>query len=104
MTATPGISGKGKHQQAARKQDAEFAHELFPCSWRRGPLQSGGVANPKPRIDVTGSACWSMPIEACHLHNEVGLSVAKRSAWGLPSGVALARGFLTIWNPYLADG
>ena len=32
MTATPGMSGKGKHQQAARQHDAEFAHELFPCN------------------------------------------------------------------------
>ena len=31
MAATPGMGGNGKRQQAARKQDAEFAHELFPC-------------------------------------------------------------------------
>ena len=77
MAATPGMGGKGQRQQAARKQDAEFAHELFPCDWWRGPLQSGSVADAKPGIAVTGSACWPMSAAACHLLNELGLSLAR---------------------------
>lgn len=60
MAATPGMGGKGKRQQAARKQDAEFAHELFPCDWQQGPLQSGSMADPKPWIFVRGSVGWSI--------------------------------------------
>ena len=56
MAATPGMGGNGKRQQAARKQDAEFAHELFPCGRLQGLLQSGSDVDPKPRIAVTGSA------------------------------------------------
>lgn len=58
MATTSGMGSKGKRQQAARKQDAEFAHELFPCDWRRGPLQSGSVTDPKPWIFVRGSVGW----------------------------------------------
>ena len=77
MAAISGMGGKGKRQQAARKQDAEFAHELFPCGRLRGPLQSGSVADAKPGIAVTGSACWPMSAAACHLLNELGLSLAR---------------------------
>lgn len=52
MAATPGMGGKGKRQQAARKQDAEFAHELFPCGRLQGLLRSGSVADAMPRVAV----------------------------------------------------
>ena len=52
MAATPGMGRKGKRQQAARKQDAEFAHELFPCGRLQGLLQSGSVVDAMPGVAV----------------------------------------------------
>ena len=52
MAATPGMGGNGKRQQAARKQDAEFAHELFPCGRLLGLLQSGSAIDAMPGVAV----------------------------------------------------
>ena len=52
MATTPGMGCKGKRQQAARKQDAEFAHELFPCGRLQGLLQSGSTIDAMPGVAV----------------------------------------------------
>ena len=76
MAATPGMGGNGKRQQAARKQDAEFAHELFPCGRLRGLLRSGSVADPKPWISVRGSVGW--PISSS---GRTALSETRKRGW-----------------------
>ena len=66
MAATPGMGCKGQRQQAARKQDAEFAHELFPCGRLQRPLQSGSVANARPGIAVLAVPVGGRPSNRKH--------------------------------------
>jgi len=55
VTAALGCCGKGKSQQAARQQDAEFAHELFP---RDGLTVAVRWLSSYAWRGSAGSACW----------------------------------------------